>query len=104
MEKLRAACLPGVGEGKDRMSGVMRNAVLVTPGLSAAGAIAFGGVVWRHGFPLGLMDLDKNGLVSPREMVRSLDLGVWPVEGDGNPCREVFQLKDGIPFGVFCQN
>ncbi|MCB1358182.1 MAG: hypothetical protein KDK53_17390 [Maritimibacter sp.] len=48
------------------------------------------------------MDPDDNGLVSPREMVRSLDLGLRPIDVDEKPCTEIFRLKDGLPQRVVC--
>jgi len=61
------------------------------------------GLVLVQEFPFRLMDLNEDGLVSPREFLNSLNLGYRPETGREGHCTEVFLLKDGMPVKVVCE-
>jgi hypothetical protein len=72
---------------------------LIVAGFGLAAGVVL--VIWDHGFPHELMDLDDSGFVSPFEMWTSLDWGYRPVSGRAG-CWEVYLLKDGMPVKVVC--
>jgi hypothetical protein len=66
-------------------------------------AAAFVYALWRHGFPVALMDLDGSGFVSPAEAVESLDLGYRQILGHGRNCTQIYWLQDGTERKLICE-
>ncbi len=65
-------------------------------------AVAFVALVAHNGFPYKYMDLDDSGLVSPREALRTLDMGVRDAVVGDKECVEVFALKDARTIKRVC--
>lgn len=77
----------------------------VTVGLISSAFIAIAGslaLIGLNGFPYKYMDLNDSGFVSPREALRTLNLGIRDASVDGEECVEVFALKDGPPIKHIC--
>lgn len=60
-------------------------------------------LILQSGFPHKLMDLDDSGFVSPREAIRTLDLGTREIVVEGRECVEIYALKDGLPLKQICE-
>lgn len=61
-----------------------------------------GVLILANGFPYEYMDLNDSGFVSPREAMRTLDMGIREVNIEGKECIEVFALKDALPIKQIC--
>ena len=65
-------------------------------------AIALLMLISLNGFPYKYMDLDDSGFVSPREALRTLDMGIRNADVGREECVEIFALKDGQPIRQIC--
>ena len=74
--------------------------VLAIAGLGLAAAA---GMFRINTHPEEFIDLDGNGFVSPREALRSLELGQRPTEHDGRRCTEIFALEDSATIRTVCE-
>jgi len=77
----------------------------ITIGLVSAAflvSVAFVALVVQSGFPYKYMDLNDSGLVSLREAIRTLDMGIRDVTVGGEKCVEVFALKDAQTIKQIC--
>ena len=54
------------------------------------------GYVWAD------MDWNRDGAVSPFELISAGDIGLRRVEHAGSPCKDYFSLKDGLPLRTIC--
>lgn len=59
-------------------------------------------LIVQSGFPYKLMDLNDSGFVSPREAIRTLDLGTRENTIDGQACVEIYSLKDSLALKQIC--
>ena len=81
----------------------MKKLGIVAPcALIALGAWLFIAEPIAKGLSWGDMDLDGDGHTTVREWLGAIDVDVRPVEMSGKQCREIFQLKDGMPVKEIC--
>ena len=80
--------------GKKAAFGLISSAFLVS--------VAFVGLIVQNGFPYKYMDLNDSGFVSPREALRTLDMGIRNANVGGEECVEIFALKDALTIKQIC--
>ena len=83
---------------------LIRNAAVGMISCAFLVAVALLVVIRGNGFPYKYMDLDDSGFVSPREALRTLDLGIRDTDVGTKKCIEVFALKDGLPIKQICSH
>ncbi|WP_108813713.1 hypothetical protein [Loktanella sp. Alg231-35] len=77
----------------------LKVAILTIVGL----LLALAGLIFWHDFPVAYMDLNDDKFISPREMIRSLDLGYRTVGQADTSCVEIFTLRDGQAIKHICR-
>ncbi|MBS8228068.1 hypothetical protein [Vannielia litorea] len=80
----------------------MKKRTLFALAVTGLGLAAAAGLFRINTDPAVFIDLDGDGLVTPREALSSLDLGQRPAEIDGRRCTEIFELKDGETIRTHC--